>query len=237
MAGQFNLLDANTFLSVGGLLLLGLLVLILLVGGAIIIYALYFKKDQPKLTLVKIDEYKTNYELARIECPESCRNKKIGLSGDGKHMKSVLGVIKGLRPMAILKNVEGNPVDIMFCTYLPIGENEFIYGILGKELKNIIFAETECDGLIGDITLDGINIDFHGTYNYLVSKTVNAQTITDYLDSKVAQTRISEVWKNMADIIQFAVRCDAQHHKTIEESATSAQSQQSNQPVPGQPQR
>jgi len=228
---DFNLLDANTFLSVSGLILLGLLILIVFGGLAVMIYFMYFKKDQPKLTLIKIDDFKLNYDLAKIECPPSCSNKKIGLSGDGRHMKSVLGTIRGLRTMAVLKDIEGKPVDIMFCTYLPVGENELVYSLLGKELKNIVFAEPECDGLVGDITLRGINMEIYGLYTVLVSNNISGQVISDYLDARTAQSRVKEVWANLADIIQFAVRCDAQHHKTIEESATTAQSQQSNQPI------
>jgi hypothetical protein len=234
---QFDLLNTNSLLSIAGIVLLFVIVVIVVGGLALVIYALYFKKDQPKLTLFKINDLKLNMELAKRECPISCLNKKIGFSGDGKHMKSIMGTIKGLRTMATLKDNSGNAVDIMFCTYLPNGENEIIYAIMGKELGHIIFSETDCDGLIGDITLKGINTDIHGKYNYLMSREISSSVITDYLDSKLLITRLRETWENIADITQFAVRCDPQHHKTIEESATTGQSQPQNPQVPLQSQR
>jgi len=132
-----------------------------------------------------------------------------------------------------IQNESDEVEDIILCVYRSKTKNEWVDTIMKKPLENIVFSISDCDGLIGDIGLNGVNIVRRGKYNILATGTVSAKLITALVDNQSLEDRVAEVYANQKNLVQYAIRSDPRHHKTMEESASMAQSGQSSSSTPG----
>jgi len=207
-----------------GLGLTVVIIVIMIIVCIVAVYAYFISKREPELELFSVDDYEQHEELAKSECPKECLNRELRLSGDGVNPKVTLGKIKGLRPIGTIQ-LEDESLDYLYMAmYIPKHKHELAEKLLKKRLHNLCFLQSESDGILGDITLRGVNIRARGRYNYLVSDKVRFNKMYDIIDNGLLMNRMVEYTENIKTLVQNAIRTDAKHQKTIEQNATVAQS-------------